>query len=88
VKSAVDAQDERLSESNISFALQRLDSLASTPSSFAQDAKPSTMATDLDTLRGISPIAEALLKTLAGKARTGRLDEIKALHLLQQAILL
>jgi hypothetical protein len=83
-----EAQDERPPESNVSFALQRPDSLASTPSSFAQDAYPSTMATNLNTLRGISPIAEALLKTLAGKARTGRLDEIKALQLLQQAVLL
>jgi hypothetical protein len=84
----VEAQDERVPESNVSFALQRPDSLASTPSSFAQDAYSSTTATNLDTLRGIAPIAEALIKTLAGKARTGRLDEIKALQLLQQAILL
>ena len=41
-------------------------------------------ATSLDDLLGIAPIAEALLKTLAGKARTGRLDEMKALELLQQ----
>lgn len=47
-----------------------------------------TSATSLDNLRGIEPIAEALLKTLAGKARTGRLDEMKALELLQQAVLL
>jgi len=84
----VAAQDGRLPENNISFALQRPDSFASSPSSFAQDAYPSTTATNLDTVRGIAPIAEALLKTLAGKARTGRLDEIKALQLLQQAILL
>jgi hypothetical protein len=84
----VEAQDELLPERNVSFAVQRPDSLASTPSSFAQDAYPSTTATNLDTSRGISPIAEALLKTLAGKARTGRLDEIKALQLLRQAILL
>ncbi|SAK90109.1 hypothetical protein AWB75_06268 [Caballeronia catudaia] len=44
--------------------------------------------TSLDNLHGIEPIAEALIKTLAGKARTGRLDELKALELLQQAILL
>jgi hypothetical protein len=43
-------------------------------------------ATSLDNLHGIEPIAEALIKTLAGKARTGRLDELKALELLQQAI--
>jgi hypothetical protein len=43
--------------------------------------------TSLDNLHGIAPIAEALIKTLAGKARTGRLDELKALELLQQAVL-
>src|ERR1700738_3340993 len=37
----VEAQNERLPESNVSFALQRPDSLESTPSSFAQDAAPS-----------------------------------------------
>ncbi|WP_250504741.1 hypothetical protein [Caballeronia sp. AZ7_KS35] len=47
-----------------------------------------TLQTRLDGLDGIAPIAEALLKTLAGKARTGRLDELKALELLQQAVLL
>ncbi|WP_438391917.1 hypothetical protein [Caballeronia sp. DA-9] len=49
---------------------------------------PSMTMTDLDSLRGIAPIAEALLKTLAGKARTGRLDEGAALRLLQQIVLL
>jgi hypothetical protein len=44
--------------------------------------------TSLDNLHGIAPIVEALIKTLAGKARTGRLDELKALELLQQAVLL
>lgn len=55
-----------------------------------QDLAPvsSTSATSLDNLHGIAPIAEALIKTLAGKARTGRLDELKALELLRQAILL
>ena len=47
-----------------------------------------TSATSLENLDGIEPIAEALIKTLAGKARAGRLDELKALELLQQAILL
>jgi hypothetical protein len=51
-------------------------------------ALPFTSVTSLDNLHGIEPIAEALIKTLAGKARTGRLDELKALELLQQAILL
>ncbi|WP_028217672.1 hypothetical protein [Paraburkholderia oxyphila] len=49
---------------------------------------PFASVTSLDNLHGIEPIAEALIKTLAGKARTGRLDELKALELLQQAILL
>ncbi|MGF7001548.1 hypothetical protein [Paraburkholderia sp. GAS32] len=49
---------------------------------------PFASVTSLDNLLGIEPIAEALLKTLAGKARTGRLDELKALELLQQAVLL
>ncbi|CAN7805937.1 hypothetical protein LJR267_010669 [Paraburkholderia hospita] len=49
---------------------------------------PFSSVTSLDTLHSIEPIAEALIKTLAGKARTGRLDELKALELLQQAILL
>ncbi|MPW21771.1 hypothetical protein GCT13_34105 [Paraburkholderia sp. CNPSo 3157] len=49
---------------------------------------PFTIVTSLDNLHGIAPIAEALIKTLAGKARTGRLDELKALELLQQAVLL
>ena len=47
-----------------------------------------TSATSLDDLHGIEPIAEALIKTLAGKARTGRLDETKALELLRQSVLL
>lgn len=47
-----------------------------------------TSTTSLENLDGIQPIAEALIKTLAGKARTGRLDELKALELLQQAVLL
>ncbi len=45
-----------------------------------------TTTTSLDDLQGIEPIAEALLKTLAGKARTGRLDEMKALELLRQIV--
>ncbi|BCG04412.1 hypothetical protein PPGU19_089800 (plasmid) [Paraburkholderia sp. PGU19] len=49
---------------------------------------PFSSVTSLDNLHGIEPIAEALIKTLVGKARTGRLDELKALELLQQAILL
>ena len=46
----------------------------------------SAPVTSLDDLIGIEPIAEALIKTLAGKARTGRLDEMKALELLQKIV--
>jgi hypothetical protein len=53
---------------------------------YAEITYPSTAMTDLDTLRGIAPIAEALLKTLAEKARIGRLDEGTALKLLQQIV--
>jgi hypothetical protein len=66
-----------------------------TPGSLPASAAPQNPAplpfasvTSLDNLHGIAPIAEALIKTLAGKARTGRLDELKALELLQQAVLL
>ena len=50
--------------------------------------RPITSVTSLESLDGIEPIAEALIKTLAGKARAGRLDELNALELLQQAVLL
>jgi len=63
-------------------------SVASTAHVHTSNTYPSTAMTDLDTLRGIAPIAEALLKTLAGKARIGRLDEATALSLLQQFVLL
>jgi hypothetical protein len=70
--------------------------IPATPESFAASAVPQrnpaalalASVTSLDNLHGIEPIAEALIKTLAGKARTGHLDELKALELLQQAILL
>ncbi|MEM5354298.1 hypothetical protein VOI32_40375 [Paraburkholderia caribensis] len=64
----------------------------SLPASAQQQQSPAPLAfatvTSLDNLHGIAPISEALIKTLAGKARTGRLDELKALELLQQAVLL
>ncbi|OYD60054.1 UNVERIFIED_ORG: hypothetical protein BDU10_9378 [Burkholderia sp. CF145] len=62
------------------------------PTSAAPQQNPAPLPfasmTSLENLHGIAPIAEALIKTLAGKARTGRLDEMKALELLQQAVLL
>ncbi len=54
----------------------------------ADEALSISVASDLAHLRGIPPIAEALLKTIAAKARTGLLNEHKALELLQQMILL
>lgn len=59
-------------------------------SSFAvhQQFGQAIAATSVDNLQGIEPIAKALIKTLVGKARTGRLDEITALKLLRQAALL
>ncbi|OTP65660.1 hypothetical protein PAMC26577_39115 [Caballeronia sordidicola] len=54
----------------------------------ADEALSISVASDLTHLRGIPPIAEALLKTIAAKARTGLLNENKALELLQQMMLL
>jgi len=68
-----------------------VDHQRSTPAPSTQvvtEPQGQTSATSLSDLHGIGPIAEALIKTLAGKARTGRLDELKALELLQQAVLL
>ena len=68
-----------------------VDHQRSTPAPSTQvvtEPQDQTSATSLSGLHGIGPIAEALIKTLAGKARTGRLDELKALELLQQAVLL
>ncbi|SAL86053.1 hypothetical protein AWB74_07544 [Caballeronia arvi] len=67
-------------------AIERLSAFALTQQKTV--SLPSPSVTSVDNLYGIEPIAEALIKTLAGKARTGRLDELKALELLQQAILL
>ena len=50
------------------------------------EPRRSAPVTSLSDLIGIEPIAEALIKTLAGKARTGRLDEVKALELLRQIV--
>jgi hypothetical protein len=59
---------------------------AAAPQLHPMQQRPFTSVTSLEDLDGIEPIAEALIKTLAGKARTGRLDELKALELLQQAV--
>lgn len=61
---------------------------SNTGKDLADEALSLSVASDLAHLRGIPPIAEALLKTIAAKARTGLLNENKALELLQQMILL
>ncbi|OTP72849.1 MULTISPECIES: hypothetical protein [Burkholderiaceae] len=62
--------------------------LSSTKEDLANEAFSLSVASDLAHLRGIPPIAEALLKTIAAKARTGHLNETTALELLQQMVLL
>lgn len=90
-----DAPDEPAGRKSDASVGEPAAATAATAESFAAPATPpqsreslSPSVTSLDHLHGIAPIAEALLKTLAGKARTGRLDELKALELLQQAVLL
>ncbi|KQR78511.1 hypothetical protein ASG35_08760 [Burkholderia sp. Leaf177] len=61
---------------------------AQVPLGMDAPVQPVSSTTRIDHLQGIQPIAEALLKTLAGKARAGLLDEAKALEMLQQAVLL
>ena len=61
---------------------------SNTGKDLADEALSISVASDLAHLRGIPPIAEALLKTIAAKARTGLLNENKALELLQQMILI
>jgi len=87
-----DLANRPLEESNGEAPAAKSPTLESLPASAIPQRNPVPLpfssVTSLDNLHGIEPIAEALLKTLAGKARTGRLDELKALELLQQAVLL
>jgi hypothetical protein len=82
------SKTEPSSDENVSFTPENQAIVAAETAPLTHDAYPSMSATSLETLHGIAPIAEALIKTLAGKARTGKLDESRALQLLQQAILL
>lgn len=87
---SVEESDQAVPAATSAPAVSVPDSLP-VPTTPQQNPAPlpgATVVTSLENLHGIEPIAEALLKTLAGKARTGRLDEIKALELLQQAVLL
>jgi hypothetical protein len=79
---------EQSVSNDVPYSAIRQRSAPATSMQVAAEPRSRTSATSLDDLQGIEPIAEALIKTLAGKARTGRLDELKALELLQQAVLL
>ena len=74
-------------DNDVSFSAARQQFAPASVTQVITEPRCLTSATSLDNLQGIEPIAEALIKTLAGKARTGRLDEMKALELLQQAVL-
>jgi len=86
--SAVEPAVRQTGDNDVSFSAARQQFAPASVTEVITEPRRLTSATSLDDLLGIEPIAEALIKTLAGKARTGRLDEMKALELLQQAILL
>src|SRR5471032_3529101 len=88
VPSAADPAIRKPVDNDASFSAARQQFAPASVTQVITEPRRLTSATSLDNLQGIEPIAEALIKTLAGKARTGRLDEMKALELLQQAILL
>jgi hypothetical protein len=86
--SAVEPAVRQTVDNDVSFSGARRQFAPASVTEVITEPRRLTSATSLDDLLGIEPIAEALIKTLAGKARTGHLDEMKALELLQQAILL
>jgi hypothetical protein len=75
-------------DNDVSFSAARQQFAPAIAQQAITEPRRVTSATSLDDLQGIEPIAEALIKTLAGKARTGHLDEFKSLELLRQAVLL
>lgn len=85
---ALEMPPEQVVKGDQSAGLPQHGETALAPKSGRSEDFDSACATSLEALWGIAPIAEALLKTLAGKARTGRLNEDRALHLLQQIVLL
>jgi hypothetical protein len=88
VMSAADPAIRQPVDNDVSFSTARQQFAPASVTQVITEPRRLTSATSLDDLQGIEPIAEALIKTLAGKARTGRLDEMKALELLRQAVLL
>jgi hypothetical protein len=88
IPSTADLMVRQPVDSDVSTRATRQQSERATVTQVITEPRLFTSLISLDDLPGIAPIAEALIKTLAGKARTGRLDEMKALELLQQAVLL
>jgi hypothetical protein len=88
VLSAADPAIRQPVDRDVSFSTARQQFAPAPVTQVITEPRRLTSATSLDDLLGIEPIAEALIKTLAGKARAGRLDEMKALELLRQAVLL
>jgi hypothetical protein len=86
VPSAVDRAIRQPVDNDVSFSAARQQFAPASVTRVITEPRRLTSATSLDDLLGIEPIAEALIKTLAGKARTGRLDEMKALELLRQIV--
>jgi hypothetical protein len=88
LSSAADPAIRQPVDNDVSFSAARQQFAPASVTRVITEPRRLTSATSLDDLLGIQPIAEALIKTLASKARTGRLDEMKALDLLRQAVLL
>jgi hypothetical protein len=86
VPSAADLAIRHTVDNDVSFSAARHQYAPASLTQVITEPHRLTSATSLDDLLGIEPIAEALIKTLAGKARTGRLDEMKALELLRQIV--
>ena len=84
--SAADPAIRQTIDNDVSFSAARQQFAPASVTQVISEPRRLTSATSLDDLQGIEPIAKALIKTLAGKARTGRLDEMKALKLLQQIV--
>ena len=84
--SAVESAVRQTVDNDVSFSAARQQFAPASLTQVITEPRRLTSATSLDDLLGIEPIAEALIKTLAGKARTGRLDEMKALELLRQIV--
>ncbi|WP_031358043.1 hypothetical protein [Caballeronia sordidicola] len=86
VPPADDSSIRKPANNDVSFPTARQELAPASVTQVISEPRSLISSTSLDDLLGIAPIAEALIKTLAGKARTGHLDEMKALELLQQIV--